>query len=56
MTRYDFQEAIWVILSDVWTDFWQIVCGQKTIYKWRSYQADRPLVIISLLVTEIDQK
>ena len=25
--------------------FWSISCGQKANYKWRSYQADRPLVV-----------
>ena len=24
--------------------FWLIFCGQKVNFKWRSYQADRPLV------------
>ena len=24
--------------------FWSIFCGQKVNFKWRSYQADRPLV------------
>ena len=45
MTRYDFLEARWVIWSNVWTDFWQIFCSQKVNYIWRSYQADRPLVL-----------
>ena len=27
--------------------FWSISCGQKANYKWRSYQADRPLVNLS---------
>ena len=29
MTRYEFLEARWVILNNVWTHFWYIFCGQK---------------------------
>ena len=33
----------------IWPNFilWSILCGQKANYKWRSYQADRPLVEIT---------
>ena len=27
--------------------FWSIFCGQKVNFKWRSYQADRPLVFMN---------
>ena len=48
MTRYDFLETRWVILSNVWTDYWYcfFLCGQKATYIWRRYQADRPLVFL----------
>ena len=33
MTRYDFLEARWVILSNVWTDFWYFFVARKPIIK-----------------------
>ena len=47
MTRYDFLDSRLMILNNVWTDFWQIFCCQKANYEWRSYQAERPLVMWS---------
>ena len=48
MTIYEFLETRWMILSIdfnlTWFHFWSIFCGHKYNYKWRSYQADRPIV------------
>ena len=47
-------EARWMIFCNIRADFnfhfWSIFCGKKVNFKWRSYQADRPLVHVNIWI------